>query len=69
MRRGARGAVFAYAPADSNNDALWGSKTWRGIVTEDSKLVFVKREVVTRYFPKAVEIIAEMASTRRDRNN
>ena len=56
--------VFAYAPADSNNDAFWGSKTWSGIVTDDGKLVLVKSQAVSRYFPKAVEIIDGMARSR-----
>ena len=49
--------VFAYAPADSNNDPFWGSKTWSGIVTDEDKLVFIAPEMVARYFPGVMEII------------
>lgn len=56
--------VFAYAPADSSNDAFWKSKTWSGIVTEDDKLVFIAPDAVNRFFINAVKIIDNMADRR-----
>lgn len=55
--------VFAFAPANSNNDAFWRSKTWSGIVTDDEKLVFIKPNAVTRFFSKAIEIIDGVKTT------
>ncbi len=63
MERG-KETVFAYTSADSNNDPVWKSKTWSSIVANDSNIVFIKHKAVVRYFPKAVEIIENMAKSR-----
>ena len=56
--------VFAFSEADSTS-GIGGSKTWSGITTNETGLVFVKAEVVHRLFPLAVKIIDEMDERRR----
>jgi len=64
--------VFVYAPADSNNDPFWRSKTWSGIVTQDNNLTFVSANIVERHLRQSLEIITNMeraiAYRRRQRN-
>lgn len=57
--------VLAYAPADSENSPIWGSKEWSSIVADYERMLFIRRALVVEQLPRALEIIDAMAGRRR----
>lgn len=59
-----RDTVFIYLHAESNNSPLWRSKTWSGIVLDESTITFIRPEIAARHLTGAVEIIERRKKSR-----